>query len=176
MKSLWNKEIVYETVMYAMMVHKNLKMKGSDDIPFSGHFVNVMLNALNFVEGEKVDRTFIIQLSLLHDSIEDAGIRYEEIKNKFGLRIADGVLALSRNENISYEKQIPDCVERIKKLEKEVAIVKMADRLFNIRERAKSWTKEKQDRYKKEAQFICDELGYCSQNLKQALQQAIDVY
>ena len=176
MKCLWNKEKVYETVMYAMEVHKNLSMKGNDKIPFSAHFVNVMLNAINFIEGENVDRTLIIQLALLHDSIEDAGLKYEDIESKFGKTVADGGLALSRDENIAYEKQIPDCVERIKLQPKEVAIVKMADRLFNIRGRATSWTKEKQDRYKIEAQFICDELGYCSQNLKQALQKAIDIY
>ena len=66
--------------------------------------------------------------------------------------------------------------ERIKKLSKEVAIVKMADRLFNIRSRAKMWSKEKQEKYKLEAQYICNELGYCSENLKKVLQQAIDVY
>ena len=176
MKNLWNKEVIYETVMYAMKVHKNLSMKGQAEIPFSGHFVNVMLNALNFIDGEDVNRTLIIQLSLLHDSIEDAGLKYEEIKTKFGKVVADGVLALSRNEEIPYEKQIPDCIERIKKLTKEVAIVKMADRLFNIRGRAKDWTKEKQDKYKKESQLICDELGYCSQNLKLVLQEAIEKY
>ena len=176
MKCLWSKEKVYETVMFAMEVHKNLSMKGNNEIPFSAHFVNVMLNAINFIEGENVDRTLIIQLALLHDSIEDVGLKYEDLESRFGKTVADGVLALSRDENISYEKQIPDCVERIKLQPKEVAIVKMADRLFNIRARALSWTKEKQDRYKVEAQFICDELGYCSQNLKQALQQAIDIY
>ena len=176
MKKLWDNEVVYETVMYAMKVHKNLSMKGQAEIPFSGHFVNVMLNALNFIDGEDVDRTITIQLALLHDSIEDAGLNYEEIKSKFGKVVADGVLALSRNEEIPYEKQIPDCIERIKKLTKEVAIVKMADRLFNIRKRAESWPKEKQDRYKKESQLICDELGYCSKNLNLALQEAIEKY
>ena len=176
MKSLWNKEKIYETVIYAMKVHKNLSMKGNNEIPFAGHFVNVMLNAINFIEGEDVDRTLIIQLALLHDSIEDAGLSYDEIMLNFGKTVADGVLALSRDENLPHDKQIADCVERIKLQPKEVAIVKMADRLFNIRARAKAWTKEKQDKYKIEAQFICDELGYCSLNLKKALQQAIDVY
>jgi (p)ppGpp synthase/HD superfamily hydrolase len=176
MRSLWNKEVVYKTVIYAMKVHKHLSMKGQSEIPFSGHFVNVMLNALNFIDGEDVDRTLIIQLALLHDSIEDAGLSYNELVREFGQTVADGVMALSRDENIPYEKQIPDCVERIKKLSNEVAIVKMADRLFNIRQRAESWTKQKQDRYKVEAQFICDELGYCSENLKKALQEAIEKY
>lgn len=176
-KQSWVKETVYETVMYAMEVHKELSMKGNDKIPFSGHFVNVMLNALNFTTKDKnIDRTLIIQLALLHDSIEDAGLTYEELNQKFGKVVADGVLALSRNEEIPYEKQIADCIIRIKQLSKEVAIVKMADRLFNIRHRAKNWSKEKQDRYKIEAQLICDELGYASKNLKKALQEAIKEY
>ena len=148
-KQSWNKEIVYETVMYAMEVHKNLSMKGNDNIPFSGHFVNVMLNALNFIENDKkLDKTLIIQLALLHDSIEDAGLSWEKLNSKFGKDVADGVLALSRDERVPYNEQITDCITRIKKLRKEVAVVKMADRLFNIRNRAQNWTKEKCETYK----------------------------
>ena len=176
-KQGWNKEIIYKTVMYAMEKHKHLGMKGNEHIPFSGHFVNVMLNALNFIEGDKsVDKTYIIQLALLHDSIEDAGLTYEELNNEFGKDVADGVLALSRDEKIPYDEQIADCIVRIKKLRKEVAIVKMADRLFNVRNRAPNWNKQKQDTYKEQAQLICDELGYASKNMKKALQQAIDKY
>lgn len=173
---LWNKELVYKTVIYAMEKHKNLSMKGQGNVPFSGHFVNVMLNALNFIDGKSLDRTFIIQLALLHDSIEDANLTHQEIEKEFGKKVADGVLALSRNENIEYEKQIEDCIKRIKNQPKEVAVVKMADRLFNIRGRAKAWSKEKQDKYKIESQLICNELGYASSNLKNALQEAINKY
>ncbi len=175
-KELWNKEIVYKTVCYAMEKHKHLSMKGNDNVPFSGHFVNVMLNALNFIDGENFDKTFIIQLALLHDSIEDAGLLHEDLKQEFGKNVADGVLALSRNENIPHEKQIEDCIQRIKLQPKEVAIVKMAYRLFNIRGRAKAWSREKQDKYKIESQLICDELGYACENLKNALQEAIEKY
>jgi len=30
--------------------------------------------------------------------------------------------------------------------------------------------------YRKEAQLVCDELGYASENMRKALQQAIDEY
>lgn len=159
-----------------MEKHKNLSMKGNKEVPFSGHFVNVMLNSLNFVLDEEVDKTLIIQLALLHDSIEDAGATHKELQELFGEIVADGVLALSRDENLPYNEQIADCVKRIKIQHKEVAIVKMADRLFNIRSRTESWDKLRQEAYKKEAQMICDELGYASENLRKALQEAINIY
>ncbi|MBR6779015.1 MAG: hypothetical protein IKM43_02555 [Clostridia bacterium] len=108
--------------------------------------------------------------------MEDTTTTYQDLKKEFGVKVADGVLALSRNEDIQTDQQIKDCIAKIKMQPKEVAIVKMADRMFNIRERYSAWTKEKQDFYKSEAQYICDELGYASQNMKDALQQAINLY
>ena len=84
----------------------------------------------------------MITLALLHDTIEDTNTTYDEIFKEFGKPVADGVLALSRNPNISYENQILDCVERIKKQPKEVAINKMADRMFNMRKRYSAWERK----------------------------------
>ena len=69
-----------------------------------------------------------------------------------------------------------DSLERIKKQPKEIAVVKIADRLFNISSRVLTWSKEKQEAYKKEAQVICDELGYVSDKVKAKLQHQINIY
>lgn len=175
----WDKNTIYRTVEFAEQAHMGQTLVRKNDVPFSCHFVNVMLNAINFLSTEDdVDYTYIIQLALLHDTIEDTNVTYEELYNNFGKRVADGVLALSRDESIDYNDQIADCIKRIKKLEKEVAIVKMADRLYNMRGRVPEpiWTREKQEHYKIEGQLICDELGYACANLKEALQIAINEY
>ena len=52
----------------------------------------------------------------------------------------------------------------------------MADRLYNIRERYNKWDFERQEKYKQEAQQVCDELGFASENMCKALQMAIDEY
>lgn len=69
-----------------------------------------------------------------------------------------------------------DSISRIKKQPTEIAVVKLADRLFNLHIKVPTWSPEKQESYKKEAQLICDELGYASETLRSQLQKAIDEY
>ncbi len=177
MLNLGNKENIYKVVFYATRAfNKKYPVYEEKRKDFTSHFTLVALNALNFSMQEDIDREYLLSLAILHDTIEDTDVTYEDLKKEFGKKIADGVLSLSRNENIDYEKQIPDCIERIKLQPKEVAIVKLADRLLNVRDRFADWTEEKLEKYKKEAQYICDELGYACDNLKNELQKAIDVY
>jgi len=177
MLSLFDKASVQKAIFFASQKHREQKMgRPPVEIPYATHFFSVALTAINFTYMEDVDKTFLLTLAILHDTIEDTNTTYDELLSNFGAKVADGVLALSRNENIPYENQIADCVHRIKIQPKEVAIVKMADRMFNMRERFKYWSVEKQDKYKIEGQMICDELGYASQNMKQALQLTINSY
>ena len=177
MEQFWNNKNIYKAVFYATHAHNRAEpIYSPKKKSFTAHFTCVALNALNFSLNEDIDREFLLTVALLHDTIEDTDVTYENLKEEFGDKVANAVVALSRNENLDYYKQIPDCIERIKHQPKEVAIVKMADRLFNIRERYSVWTKEKQDKYKIEAQFVCDELGYACLEMKQALQDAINSY
>ena len=177
MKSLWNCKSVYKALNFACkafgvkypIFDKNRKN-------YTEHFMAVALNAVNFTTDENVNHEFMLIVAILHDILEDTDITYSDLKNKFSFEVANAVKSLSRNEELPFEEQIPDCLNRIKSQPKEVAIVKMADRLYNIRERYLGWTLEHQEMYKKEAQLVCNELGYASINLKNALQQAIEEY
>ena len=98
----------------------------------------------------------------------------DNIASEFGEKVAKGVKALTKNEEIEYNKQIEDVVQRIKQEPKEVAIVKMADRLFNLRDRVPNWSDEKQAHYLQDATIILNELSYASKNLSEALKNAIE--
>ena len=177
MEQFWNNKNIYKAVFYATHAHNRAEpIYSPEKKSFTAHFTCVALNALNFYLNEDIDREFLLTIALLHDTIEDTDVTYENLKDEFGIKVADAVLALSRNEKLDYYNQIPDCIERIKNQPKEVAIVKMADRLFNVRERYAKWTTEKQNKYKQEAQFICNELGYACEDMKKALQNAIYNY
>ena len=125
---------------------------------------------------DDINREFLLTVAILHDVLEDTSVSYKQLEEEFGIEVAKAVKALSRNEDIPFDEQIPDCLNRIKQQPKEVSIVKMADRLYNIRERYNAWDFQRQEKYKKEAQLVCDELGYASENMRLALQKAIDEY
>ena len=177
---IWNNENVYKALFFATEKHKYQLMKYPESVPYSAHFTGVMLTALKYalLMNEKIDFELLCSVALLHDTIEDCDVSYETIKDKFGESIANGVLALSKSkdQSIDKEKRMKDSIKRIKKQPKEIALVKLADRLFNVRCTVPTWSKEKSLQYKAEAQMICDELGYACEPLRKDLQEYINKY
>lgn len=122
--------------------------------------VSVTFEILKAVSEEKeMNADLAIKCAILHDSIEDTEQSYEGIKNIFGEEVANGVMALTKNESLdSKDKMMLDSLSRIKQQPKEVWTVKMADRIYNLYAPPCYWTNEKKIKYKKEAQLIHDEL------------------
>jgi guanosine-3',5'-bis(diphosphate) 3'-pyrophosphohydrolase len=101
---------------------------------------------------------------------------FEEIKEHFGENIADAVMALTKNEDLPNELQTPDSLSRIKKLQKEIWAVKLADRITNLQPPPSQWNKQKRINYQEEARMILDELKDGNQYLAKRLKEKIDEY
>jgi len=177
---IWNNEKVYKALFFASRKHYGQLMKHPENTPYSVHFTGVAITAVKYatIMNNDFDIELICTVALLHDTVEDCNVSYSELKKEFGKRVADGVLALSKSKDKSIDKieRMKDSIKRIKKQSNEIALVKLADRLFNIRDVVPSWSEEKVLKYKKEAQLICDELGYACEPLKIDLQEAINKY
>lgn len=74
---------------------------------------------------------YVIATALLHDTIEDCGVTYDEIAHKFGIMVARGVRWLSDMEegNRATRKQL-SC-ERLAKSPKWVQNIKVCDLIAN---------------------------------------------
>lgn len=153
-------EIYQKAIKFAGEKHKDQKMPGSNS-NYLLHISNVSMEILMAYAIEKnFDVDFAIQLAILHDTIEDTDTEFSELKETFGERVAQGVLALSKNENLpSKEEQMLDSLSRINLLEKEVGMVKLADRITNLQEPPYYWNNDKIDRYRKEAELISETLS-----------------
>ncbi|KAK8846467.1 hypothetical protein M9Y10_020490 [Tritrichomonas musculus] len=175
---MWSSEIVNKALFFANAHHKGQTMKNPPDMPYSSHFVGVCLTAINYAQlmKDEINWELLVCCALLHDTIEDTDATYEEVKENFGQAIADGVLALTKDEKVEQSQQMADSLSRIKKQPKEVAIVKLSDRMFNLRDKVPSWSPEKIKSYQKEGQLICDALGDVFPKMKSDLQNIIDHY
>ncbi len=85
-------ELFIEALDFAARAHKGACRKHRD-IPFILHPVEVASVAATLTE----DRDVLIA-ALLHDTIEDAGVRYETLKERFGERVASLVQAESEEK------------------------------------------------------------------------------
>ena len=106
-----------------------------------------------------------ITTALLHDTIEDTNITYQDVENKFGKEIADlvdGVTKLSKLENQGKEITLG---ENFRKLilatakDIRVLLVKLADRLHNMRTISSISSDEKRIRIAKETMEIYSPLA-----------------
>lgn len=152
-------EIYQRALKFAGEKHKNQKVPGTNS-NYLLHLSNVAMEILMAFAAEKnFDVDFAIQLAILHDTIEDTDTEFAELKERFGERVAQGVLALTKNVNLpSKREQMLDSLSRINQLEKEVGMVKLADRITNLQEPPHYWANDKIEKYRKEAELISQTL------------------
>jgi (p)ppGpp synthase/HD superfamily hydrolase len=100
----------------------------------------------------------------------------EDIRFKFGDKIADGVAALTKNPTLPKPQQMMDSLQRIKNQPVEVWAVKLADRICNLQEPPSYWSMEKRKLYLLEAKIILDTLGAGNAILKARLIEKMDNY
>ena len=143
-----NPEKLDKAYNFAVNAHKSQKRASGD--PYSVHPIEVA----NILTELKLDSA-TITTGLLHDTIEDTFATYETIKQEFGNEVADlvdGVTKISAFENSAGANSK---VENFRKLilatskDIRVLLVKIADRLHNMRT-IKAITKE--DKRKRIAQ------------------------
>ncbi len=172
-QTLYQKAIKFATSKH---LEKEQKVPGTD-LPYVVHLSNVAMEIL--IASSHTDNFnlgFAVQVALLHDTIEDTSATFDELKNIFGVEIANAVSALTKNESLPKENQMQDCLQRIKKLQKEVWAVKLADRITNLQPAPSHWDKEKKINYKNEARTILNELQYGNNFLAIRLNTSIELY
>ena len=128
----FNPEKLNKAYDFAVKAHSNQKRASGD--PYSVHPIEVA----NILTDLKLDSA-TITTGLLHDTIEDTYATYETIKGEFGVEVADlvdGVTKISVLENTASSNSK---AENFRKLilatskDIRVLLVKIADRLHNMR-------------------------------------------
>jgi len=157
-------------------IEKNHKVPGTE-LPYVVHLSNVAMEVfMASFNSENFDLDFAVQVALLHDTLEDTETSYNELKENFGKGIADAVLSLSKDKNLPLEHQMQDSLTRIKRLQKEVWAVKLADRITNLQPPPAKWSNEKRMRYLEEAQLVHRELQEGNEYLAERLKRKIEEY
>lgn len=171
-------DIYQKAIRFAGERHleNNQTVKGTK-LPYVVHLSNVAMEILlAATHSENFDLEFALPVALLHDTIEDTSVTFKELKEKFGDEIAEAVLALSKDERLPKEEQIPDSIKRIKKLRREVFAVKLADRITNLQPPPADWGREMIVKYRDDSIFILKEMQEGNSYLAERLRTKIVEY
>ena len=148
-----NPEKLNKAYNFAVKAHENQKRYSGD--PYSIHPIAVA----NILTELKLDSA-TIATGLLHDTIEDTHATYETIKNEFGQEVADLVDGVTKISVFENQATSTSKAENFRKLilatskDIRVLLVKIADRLHNMRTIDAISKIEKKERIAKETMEI----------------------
>jgi guanosine-3',5'-bis(diphosphate) 3'-pyrophosphohydrolase len=148
-----NPEKLNKAYNFAVKAHENQKRDSGD--PYSIHPIAVA----SILTELKLDSA-TITTGLLHDTIEDTHATYETIKNEFGQEVADLVDGVTKISVFENQATSTSKAENFRKLilatskDIRVLLVKIADRLHNMRTIDAISKIEKKERIAKETMEI----------------------
>ena len=176
MRRHWSQDKYAEAYWFAADAHRGQSLPGTD-LPYILHPALVSMEVIAALDLEPGhDEDLAVQCALLHDVIEDGGVSYERIKTEFDEAVARGVLALSKDEGLEKDLQLEDSLRRIRLECREIWMVKLADRISNLRPPPQFWTGDKRASYRKDALLIYEALKDASPALSSRLMAKIDAY
>ncbi len=166
-----------EAMKFAGEKHCQQKVPGTNS-NYLLHISNVAMEVLfAYTFDKNFDIDFAIQIAILHDVIEDTNADFETIKYKFGENVAVAVQALTKDETLdTKEEQMLDSLRRINTLQKEVGLVKLADRITNLQSPPRHWNSSKIIKYCEEAKLISKALNGKNMYLNKRLNSKIIEY
>jgi (p)ppGpp synthase/HD superfamily hydrolase len=172
-----------EALRFAAERHRGQLMPGDAKFPYLVHVTSVTAEVIAVLPDAGLDGDLAITCALLHDTIEDTAKTADdktalaaEIAARFGDRARDGVLALSKRDELPKEQRMADSLRRIREQPREVWAVKLADRITNLAPPPEKWTKEKCTSYRAEAIVILDALADANAALAGRLRARIAGY
>lgn len=140
--------LVLKALAFAAEKHRNQRRKDAEASPYINHpiaLANVLVN-----EGA-VAETDVICAALLHDTLEDTDTSTDEIEAHFGATIRAIV------QEVSDDKALPKAdrkrlqIEHAGNISREAQLVKLADKICNVRDLASSppagWSLERKREY-----------------------------
>ena len=179
--STWSPDVFAKAWRFASLHHAGQTYAGPEEgmsFEYLNHIGSVAMElAWGLPTVPDADADLAIQCAVLHDVIEDTAATYEMVREHFGKAVADGVMALSKDDALPTKAaQMKDSLQRIRMQPREVWMVKMADRIANLDPPPFHWDSEKIEAYRQEAIAIHDALHTANAALAERLQERIEQY
>lgn len=123
--------LIIKAAAFAADRHRDQKRKDAESSPYINHPIavaNVLAN-----EGGVTD-PLILCAALLHDTVEDTETTAEELKEKFGRKIAAIVAEVTDDKSLEKQVRKELQVEHAPHISDEAKLVKLADKICNLRD------------------------------------------
>jgi len=120
--------LIEKAIEVAAVAHEKQYRK-STNVPYITHPVSVGFILMKYHCSENV-----VAAGILHDTVEDTNLTFEDIRNLFGSEIEEIVRGASEeNKELSWEERKEHTISTLQTASQEVCLVVCADKLHNLR-------------------------------------------
>ena len=140
--------LIIRAARFAAEKHRNQRRKDADASPYINHpiaLADVLANEAG------VDDPVVLCGALLHDTIEDTDTTVDELRAAFGQEIADVVVEVTDDKHLSKAQRKQLQVDHAPHISRQAKLVKLADKICNLRDLASSppanWTPQRKAEY-----------------------------
>jgi guanosine-3',5'-bis(diphosphate) 3'-pyrophosphohydrolase len=148
-----------DAVAFAAMKHSAQRRKDAAASPYINHPI-ALAHVLAF-ESNVYDEAVLIA-AILHDTIEDTQTTFEELRGRFGLAIARIVAEVTDDKTLPKPRRKALQIEHAPYLSRKAKLVKLADKICNLRDVASSpprdWPLRRRRKYFDWAKKVVDNL------------------
>ncbi|WP_321952036.1 HD domain-containing protein [Paraburkholderia bannensis] len=165
--------LLIQAAAFAAEKHRNQRRKDAHASPYINHpiaLANVLSN-----EGDVNDQVVLIA-ALLHDTIEDTETTAAEIETQFGLEVAQIVQEVTDDKRLPKAERKRLQIEHAAHISAQAKLVKLADKIANLRDIANSppadWSLERKREYFAWSKAVVDQLRGVHSKLEAIFDQA----
>ena len=159
-------------VNFATLKHSTQRRKDSAKTPYINHPIgvaNILANEANVTDLE------VLMAALLHDTVEDTECTFEEIQDNFGENVMKIVEEVTDDKNLPKMERKRLQIEHAKTASPKAKLVKLADKLYNLRDLQKEtpegWTEQRVEEYFAWAKKVVDNLKGVNKEMESELEK-----
>ncbi len=137
--------LVEKAVMFATSAHAGIMRKGKNK-PYILHPIEAMT-----IVGSLTDDKELLAATVLHDTIEDTGVTWEDLNREFGGRVANLVASESEDKRLgtppedTWWARKQETITHLQGADRDVKLVCLGDKLANLRELAQDYSQVGED-------------------------------
>lgn len=152
-------QLFIDAVAFAAMKHSAQRRKDAEASPYINHPI-ALAHVLAFEAN--VNDEHVLIAAILHDTIEDTKTTFDELRERFGLSIAKIVAEVTDDKSLSKQRRKALQIEHAPHLSRRAKLVKLADKICNLRDVASSppvdWPMRRRRKYFDWAKKVVDGL------------------
>lgn len=164
--------LIIRATGFAAHKHRDQKRKDKGASPYINH--PIALAEVLWIEGQVRDPV-VIAAALLHDTIEDTDTTLEELKGGFGQEIAEIVEEVTDIKFLKKRSRKMLQVARASRASLQAKLVKLADKICNLRDIVASppvgWSVERKREYFDWAKTVVDQIRGTNARLERRFDQ-----